>query len=413
MIAMLGPSSPDRIGKNSRPARASRWLGRVLCGAAVLAAAALAAPPVYAQAAPAVRAVEPAAVREQIESLLGRMAAAVRAADQEAYLACVSLDDPVFATEQRNWAKDLERAAPERFELTLRDDPVVGPDGAAEVTLRTSWRMAEGRDRSVSFPVRFVPTDNGWLYAGERWKTVVGDRVVVMYEGDLEDVAKEAASLLPEVRARVEKDMGLENDLDLTGRIQQVKLYTSMRHLQHSIYLSYASSLSGWNEPGESIKILASDGMGRSAMRTLLAHEYGHVATFQLGPAADDAPWWVLEGIAELVAERYAGGRALAERMVRRWAVRDRLVPWEKLADFHGEAARHTMQVYTQGHHMLGYISDRFGRDRRNRWLRELANGATLDDASRTALELSFEDLDRDWRAALTDQGEKRQDQDP
>src|SRR5690606_38351484 len=127
MIAMLGPSSPDRIGKNSRPARASRWLGRVLCGAAVLAAAALAAPPVYAQAAPAVRAVEPAAVREQIESLLGRMAAAVRAADQEAYLACVSLDDPVFATEQRNWAKDLERAAPERFELTLRDDPVVGP----------------------------------------------------------------------------------------------------------------------------------------------------------------------------------------------------------------------------------------------------------------------------------------------
>jgi hypothetical protein len=174
-----------------------------------------------------------------------------------------------------------------------------------------------------------------------------------------------------------------------------------MRHLQQSLYLSYTDPLDGWNEPGESIKLLAHEGTGKDALRALLAHEYGHVATFELGPRATDMPWWVLEGVADLSAQQYSDDWEAVDATVRRWAAKDALVGWERLADFHGEAPQHATHVYVQGHHMLGYISERFGRERRNAWMRAMANGATLDDATRNVLGLAFADLDTQWRQSL------------
>jgi hypothetical protein len=335
------------------------------------------------------------------------MSAAVSGADGEAYLSCVSLADPCFATEQRNWAKDLKRAAPERFEFTLDgEDPALASDGAAEAKVRMSWRMPEGRDRSLAYTARFVRADAGWLYAGERWQKVEADRIRVFYEGDLEPVARRVAEVLPAVRAHVQEEFQLEGDADLAERTQEIKLYRSMRHLQQSIYLSYKNSLSGWNEPGESIKILAQAETGKGALRPLLGHEYGHVATFQLGPKATDMPWWVLEGVAELASDESGRGWDGVDRMVRRWAADDELVEWERLADFHGEATQHTSHVYHQGHHMIGYITREFGREKRNTWLREMAGGRLIDDATRDVLGMSFADLDARWRRGLVEKRE-------
>src|SRR5262245_31001326 len=60
-----------------------------------------------APAAAGVPKVAPAELRAQLDDLMRRMSDAVRAADPAAYLSCVSLVDPCFATEQKNWAKDL------------------------------------------------------------------------------------------------------------------------------------------------------------------------------------------------------------------------------------------------------------------------------------------------------------------
>src|SRR5262249_49197311 len=102
-----------------------------------------------------------------------------------------------------------------------------------------------------------------------------------------------------------------------------------------------------------------------------------------------------------LSAESYSHDDKFVEATVRRWAANDGLVGWERLADFRGEAVRHTANVYTQGHHMLGYVSTRFGRARRNHRLRAMAQGAALDDATSGELGVSFEQLDKDWRASL------------
>jgi hypothetical protein len=292
---------------------------------------------------------------------------------------------------------------PERCDVMLdgEDAVKVAGEGTAEAKLKWTWKVPEGRTRSVRFSGVFVRGDRGWLYAGEKWNEHKGEGCRVLYEDGLEGVAELVAGTLPEVRRHVEKLYGLEGDETITKREQQIKLYTSMGHLQHSIYLSYSDGLSGWNEPNEAVKILAGRRMNEDMLRVLLGHEYGHVATFHMGPKSNEMPWWVLEGAAEMAAEKWAGNGAMTEARVRRWAQRGRLLKWGQLADFRGEAANHYAEVYAQGHAMLRHVSARFGQEACNRWLREMAQSADLEGATKTALGASFEEIDAAWWAGL------------
>lgn len=391
--------------------------------------------------------------RPAVELALARMEQAVLAGDPEAYLALVSRDDPVFLKEQQNWAADLKRHAPSEFELRIHE-PEANVDGAADgvaaaprfdddagvarFELVMSWTMPgigrEGKDveREVSFPVVFrrsesAGTAGGWLYCGEDWRSVHSGGDVETAAADperpdepvsgapnlakffpgFEDVAERVVRVLPGVRAHVD---GLF-ETALVHR-QEVKIYPSMRHLQASIYLSYVDGLSGWNEPGESIKLLASKKSGDGSLRSLLAHEYGHVATFELGPRASEMPWWILEGVADLCAEKYTAenaGRAdkpeeygkEARAAVERWAKRGNLAPWDQISDFRRTPRQYGSHVYKQGQAMVGYISARFGRRGRIDWLRALAQGLPIEQASEQALGVRFDEIDRDWRDRL------------
>lgn len=393
--------------------------------------------------------------RAGVEWALDQMRTAVLAADVDAYLTNVSADDAIFLKEQQNWAKDLRLHVPSDFRLSIHEpdaaDPPASPQGdsgpeegaaaepvfddeigQARFEMVMEWTMSglgrNGADvkRTVSFPVIFRRDGDGrWLYCGEDWRTVEsGGQAATAkppepgvavsdapnrarYFPGFEEVARRVVEVLPEVRAHV--DEGFQNPV---RHVQEVKIYPSMRHLQASIYLSYVDGLGGWNEPGESIKLLASGKTTVGHLRSLLGHEYGHVATFELGPHATDMPWWVLEGVAELSAEKFvamnagkadqpdAYGRS-ATIAVESWARKGKLAAWPDLADFRNIRKELTGQVYKQGQHMLGYISQRFGRTARNAWLRALSQGDTLDQASRKALGIGFDDLDRDWRATL------------
>lgn len=398
--------------------------------------------------------------RAGVESAMRSMERAVLSGDAEGYLRNVARRDPVFFKEQENWAKDLRVHVPTAFVLSIVEpraatkagndeggeapDEQTGPSGVlqpefdeqlgiARFEMAMRWTMPGlGRDkgdldRTVSFPVVFerIADDDGerWIYRGEDWATIesrpddasapegrlrskAANRC--RYFPGFEEIASLVVELLPEVRAHV--DEGFENVID---KPQEVKVYASMRHLQASIYLSYVDGLAGWNEPGESIKLLASKRSTRDRLRPLLAHEYGHVATFELGDRATDMPWWSLEGVAELAAEQFVAsleagseGKPVrpgsgAQSRVEAWAKRGRLAAWDDLADFRNIKPGLGGHVYKQGQHMLGYISERFGRGGRNAWLRAMARGSTLDEATREALGLGFGELDQQWRATL------------
>lgn len=367
--------------------------------------------------------------RAAVEAVLRSMEQAVRAGEPAAYLAHVSSTDAEFRREQESWAKDLLTHKPVSFELTIVEgEAATGltegeatpsfADARAEVAIKMAWTMNKadgtpGKARSVVMPVAFAletaeaPEAKAWRYLGERWSSVERPAdaatgfygVRMLFEGGLDTVAQGVAEFMPEIRASVDKAFGLS-----IKRVQSIKLYTSSEHLLSSIYLSYADPIGGWNEPGEAIKLLVRSGRGPERLRSTVAHEYGHVASFELGPQATHMPWWALEGVAEYVARPFApGAAARAERRVRAWHKEGRLADWAAMADFRNTDPKLTGQVYTQSEHFIAFLTTRFGDAARIAWLTHMAHGESLTEATKKATGVSFEDLDAEWRLGLAE----------
>ena len=341
------------------------------------------------------------AALQGIESTILAMEAAVLDADVDAYMSRIVDDDSEFWHEQKYFANDLTRFKPEEFDLAIENARSEGDnDRVVTGKLSMSWKIPDRAARTMVHDVTFRRTDLGWKYAGEVWANHQGPGVLVLHPKGFDDVATEAVESFSEVRGRVEEAFEL-NETDFPKHIQKIKIYGSMKHLQASICLSYEDGLGGWNEPNESIKLLAGrNSASKGSLKTVLSHEYGHNCTFQLGPKANEMPWWVLEGVAELCAENVAGARA-PDRRVESWARRGQLADWADLADFHNMKPGLSGKVYTQGHHMMKYISEEVGREGRNRWMRLQSNGKTMDEATQEVFGFDFAALDAQWRGTL------------
>ncbi len=345
------------------------------------------------------------AARAGVAALLDSMEAAVLAADVEGYMKLVADDDRHFVREQRYWANDLPKNTPASFELALGEGElrVAGDRAVGEVTMTWAMRKPSGeprRPRDLTFDAAFVRRGESWRWAGEEWLVREGEGVRVLYDEGLDGVAEIVADIFPDVRATVEELFDLR-----VPPPQQIKLYATMKHLQASITLSYTDGLSGWNEPGESVKILTGRRSTADSLRPLLAHEFGHVCTFQMGEASNQMPWWVLEGVAEFSSEAMRADREGQEPRSRRamqtLAKSGGLAAWDELTTFGEVKPERQALVYSQGHDMIQFISEQFGRKGRVAWLSAMAVGASLDHATRRALSMSFAELDAKWREAL------------
>jgi hypothetical protein len=370
----------------------------------------------------------PADTRSEIDATLAAMSAAVRAGDKAAYLRHVDMRDPEFAAEQRHWADDLDRHTPPEFELEVLDRPENADDdlaaGAdqARMTLRMTYRASTGhaaaeRGKRAVWPAVFRrhdpdadgPEASRWLYAGEEWIEAHGEYAAadgtergsfsVKYLAGSEKVAEQVLLAFPPAKAHADAAFGIS-----VTRPLEIKLYQSMEHLKAWVYLSMPDEvLGGWNEPGESIKFMADYTRGEERWRGAFAHEYGHVATWELGSSPKRIPWWMAEGAAELAAEAFTRNADRIHTMMLRHADRGTLCAWEELADYDKAEQRVKRMAYQQGQHLMAYVTARFGADARNAWLRAVANATPLDEATRDALGVGFGVLDVDWRRSLSD----------
>jgi len=340
--------------------------------------------------------------RTELETLLASMSREVLKGDAEAYLKLIDPRDPCFVAEQTYWANDLKKFPALAFEQKLEDIKADGPD-AAVGKLTWTWKVKKGegepKERTVTFDARFTKADQGWRYAGEHWlrrESKESNNVLVLFQPGFEELADGICEVFPEVRAHVEEGFGIK-----VPRVQEVKLYASMKHLQAGICLSYTDGLGGWNEPGESIRQLVRKKQTGKESMTVLAHEFGHVCTFELGNKSNEMPWWVLEGVAELSSEHFAKSRERNDHQIRRMKEKGRLAEWKDLTTFGEVTGENYGKVYSQGHHMLGFISQSMGREKRVAWLRKMATGSTLDEATKSELGMSFAELDAKWRDSL------------
>jgi hypothetical protein len=336
-----------------------------------------------------------------VRRTIAAMQSAAARADSGGYMALVDTTDPVFAEEQRKWARDLRTRPVDSIELRADGTPRPEADGFWTVPVTIAWTLPGSEEpRGITYDARFRPVglpDGAWLYAGRVWdERHEGGVRILLHPGDpngtemADYLAERAGPILASVEAELEETLDAE---------PTIKIYPDMASLQASIALSYTDPLGGWNEPGESIKLLGRPGFAGPRMEPTVAHELGHAVSFEYGSHIITAPWWVLEGIAEIAGDPFRA-RPL-DNAAPHLARRGELIDFTRLADFRGEAMNHGRQVYTQGRSMLAYISQRWDRTTRNDWIRAMARGETLDEATRSVLGLSFEELDRDWRTWL------------
>ncbi|MEZ6164068.1 MAG: hypothetical protein R3B67_06490 [Phycisphaerales bacterium] len=135
--------------------------------------------------------------------------------------------------------------------------------------------------------------------------------------------------------------------------------------------------------------------MEQDKLDPLLAHELGHAVSFEYGPVINFAPWWSLEGVAEVAAGLFRDSWDRKHRRIVKLAQSDNLRRWEQLADFKGEAVvQHGMHVYLQGWSMIDFIDRTYGKDTRNKWFTRLGHGDTLDQATQSAMGMGFDQID-------------------
>ena len=333
------------------------------------------------------------------------MQGAVLNGDSGAFMAQIDTEDPKFATEQRAWFADLSRNPVSEFRIEPLEELITGITGRAGMMhIRFHWTLREDQiERSIEFNALFSPMgdepDGPWLFSGRGWEIKLdsGSGLRVVADRPHNELAASVLEVVPDIQRFIEKNLKLTLSEPLT-----IKIYPTVQELQYSIAPGYINMLSGWNEPGESIKIIGRDSVSAKRISSLLAHEIGHAVSFEYGPEINIAPWWSLEGIAELVADEYRSTPPEEREIgIAKQVARGDRRTWEQLSDFKGEAVEHSMYVYSQGWSMVRFITQRFGKRARNSWFEAMGHGSSVQEATKSVLKISFEDLDREWESEM------------
>ena len=332
---------------------------------------------------------------EQITALVADMEAAVLAGDAETYLSYVDLRESIFATEHTNWVTDW---AEDDFltEFSLAVHNIVVEDDVARASLTMTWAtsLPEQPGQTAVFLAQFTFLDGEWLYAGEYWETTETEHFIIHTVPGLQSTVDFLLPNLPLIYENVTVGYGYVPDTQM-----QIKLYASREAMGATILLSLPL-ISGWNEPGESLKVI---GFETDRLSMIVAHEFTHFLTFEQAGGQPLMPWWALEGVAVLLAEPFdrRGADAYdAGRMatVRYWLENDEFAAWDTIADFEVTPVQLWRNVYPQGYAFMRFVTEVYGAETRIEWLHLMGPELGIDAATEAVFDVSFDVLDQEFR---------------
>lgn len=333
---------------------------------------------------------------EPITTLVAQMESAVQRRDQTTYLSYINRSDPLFTLEHTRWSDEwAARSIATAYEMAVDTITITGDTATA--TLRITWSTATMDERTADLPVWFRRDGEGeWKYAGEQWVMYETDHFVVLVAPGQEAFAEEILPSLPAIYDHATQS------LDHTPSTRNtIKLYDSSADLVAMTLLSL-SDITGWNEPGESLKLFNREGRIPQA---IIAHEFTHFLTFDMANTTHGkSPWWLMEGLAQYVAaEFWADGEAEAYlELVVEWNAEDNLIPWAAISDFNNIQTNRWRDTYPQGYSFVRYVTETYGVAARNEWLRRMSATDTIETATPAAFGVTFEQADTAWREWLT-----------
>jgi hypothetical protein len=372
-----------------------------------------AASTLFAQPTRAVRATPTATPASDVEldlnRTVARMEQAVLAGDVDGYMAYVWDGDPLFWAEHRLWAQDWQAHPLSVFVIELYGIQSLSADtAAARMTMQWSQQgqTDSGSAGGATVSVIFYRKDDTWLLGGERWKTtdVSGFRFYYFADSIVDNQAQANAVIefLPAIYADINRK------LDFTPEhIAHLKMYESPVTLQNWTRLSIPV-MDQWNEPGESIKIPL--GAGDTApLESDVAREYTRFVLYEIaGGSHGRYPWWMEEGVAayggslsQTLSRRNRVIKQIAGRALAPADAPQQLLDWEMLKTRPDLLDDDMQWAINQSYTLVQYITDTYGAETRNAWIRAVATDQTVEEATLAQLGVSLDDLDTAWRAWL------------
>jgi hypothetical protein len=258
-----------------------------------------------------------------------------------------------------------------RYDITLEDGS----------TIKTPWYS-------------FYYSDNRF-----EWQELVeGPFRIYWYEGELafaqkvQDTAQEGLdkinSLLP---------LPIPNPLE-------IYIYPDARTMQTALSPASAGWVAGHADPKLGVIVVSLPGGPDQylLMEQRIPHELMHIALHESNDLGyENIPVWLREGLASQV-ELYPNQdyRIMLEFA----AAEDSLLPMENLCKSFPPDATNALLAYAQSASFTGYLHTTYGTSGLERLVTNYANGLDCDKGARAALGRSLSQLERGWRAELTNQ---------
>lgn len=354
----------------------------------------------------------PPDVELELNRVIARMAQAALDGDIDAYLSYISDEDPLFYAEQTQWAQDWVVNPLRLFDLELFGIRLRGDDEAvARLTLQWSQgpRTESGASGGATVSVVFTRHGDGWQLVSEDWTVaeVEGFRLYFFDHAMTENRSQAEMMLdyLPGIHTVITRELGFEPDQPAA-----IKLYEKPATLQTLTRISMPL-LTRWNEPGEAIKITLNEN-NLPPPESTVAGEYARYLLYEMaGGTHGGYTWWLQEAVAEYGESRFrprsqrnrtlrtVGALALAPQNAE-----VRLLDWDAMVTEPDWREEQLLLAADQGATLLEYITATYGADARNAWIRAIGAGQDVDAATEAELDITFDQLDADWRAWLVEQ---------
>lgn len=323
---------------------------------------------------------------ELVKSQLVPMIEAIDNNDEEGFLEFQNSANSLFYKEQKRWMEEaiFKKQQGYTFSVNIGEVNLMSSDkGDMELIVNMKYKD-KGTQNKVIYSI--VKLNNKWVIDDVPFKIVSEENIAVLYVSDLDE---EALTVLREASDIVHL---YNNQFGWDPKDITIKLYDSREQVSATIPWI---GLTGWNETGESLKLMIDPSASYSTL-TILAHELSHKMLSDL--SNDNVSLYIQEGFATLlqhVVEKDAAGKPLINlnnlpyREQNLLSNRD--LVFYSIDELNKLDYNKTFEIYGLGFLLTDYLIKTQGFDKFMTMVKELMNEPYIDSRTEHKLQILSE----------------------
>ncbi len=221
------------------------------------------------------------------------------------------------------------------------------------------------------------------------------ENVTIVFEPSLQTVADDVVRLYPKLRRELEGFLGW--NFDINPRVVLISQHRRFQELSgHKNFVAYAI-------PQKNLVVIDHTRMNMRpfTLEITLKHELCHLFLHRYINNRNLPKWldegvcqWVSDGIGELYVDKNWSGLDAA-------VMAGRVIPFRRLGDYFPRDRASLTLAYEQSKSFINYIDRQYGYGALLEILAFLKNGESIDYAVMGSLDVSLEQLEKEWLAQL------------